>query len=63
MMKMMEWNMKTLYFIYLLCKADSDKAENSENSENLHDDYEREYIFSEMRPNGSIYFQIPRLSI
>ena len=62
-MKMMERNMKTLYFIYLLCKADSEKAENSENSKNLHDDCVREYIFSEIRPNCSIYFQIPRLSI
>ena len=35
--------------IYLLCKADSDKAENSEDSEYLHDDCVRECIFSEKK--------------
>ena len=35
--------------MYLLCKADSDKAENSEDSEYLHDDCVREYIFSEKK--------------
>ena len=35
--------------IYLLCKADSDKAENSEDSEYLHDDCVKEYIFSEKK--------------
>ena len=35
--------------MYLLCKADSDKAENSEDSEYLHDDCVREYIFSKKK--------------
>ena len=35
--------------MYSLCKADSDKAENSEECEYLHDDCVREYIFSEKK--------------